>query len=383
MNARLALEDGGIFSGNAFGATGTVSGEVVFNTSMTGYQEILTDPSYYGQIVTMTFPMIGNYGINPDDWESNHTRLSGMVIKEMPARPSNYRSRSSLCDFMISKGIIGLTGVDTRALTRRVRIHGALRGVLSTEIGDPLELVRMALSCNAMAGANLVSHVVPTSNSEWTEPLSDFAGSHEQNASPTADCRIVVIDCGAKHSILRHLASAGCQITVVPTTRSAAEIKDLAPNGVVVSNGPGDPAAVGKTVETLRKLLGAIPLLGICLGHQMLALAIGAQTYKLKFGHHGANVPAMNHCTEKVEITSQNHGFAVDATSLQQNGGRVTHTNLNDQSLEGFIHSDHQVAAVQFHPEAAPGPHDSNRLFDKFVKLVRSKKAITEESLYN
>jgi carbamoyl-phosphate synthase small subunit len=374
--AKLALEDGTVFTGIAVGATGTRTGEVVFNTAMTGYQEVFTDPSYCGQIVTMTFPLLGNYGVNTEDFESLKLHLSGVVFKELPRRPSNFRATLSLPEYLEKNDVIGMVGVDTRALARRIRIEGALRGVLSTEIRDDLELVRRAQAVEPMSGANLVTRV--TSKTPIPLPRREGAGGGSENPLPTLSprgggipgCHIVALDCGIKHSILRRLAEQPCRLTTVPATASAGDIRDLKPAGLLIGNGPGDPAAVTQTIATLRDLLGTLPMLGICLGHQLLALALGATTYKLRFGHHGANVPVINHPADRVEITSQNHGFAVDLPSLERVGGTPTHVNLNDGSLEGFAHADRQIAAVQFHPEANPGPHDACHIFAAFVQTV-------------
>ncbi|MBX3393791.1 MAG: glutamine-hydrolyzing carbamoyl-phosphate synthase small subunit [Phycisphaerae bacterium] len=350
----LALEDGSIFVGRSYGAEGTSTGEVVFNTAMTGYQEILTDPSYCGQIVTMTAPLIGNYGVNNEDVESEKTFLSGFVIREPARRVSNHRANGSLCDYLHAAGIVGISGVDTRALTRRIRASGAMRGVLSTEEHDPAVLVGLARSSTAMNGRNLVAEVAPHQNRIWNEGRE-------------LTHRVVAIDCGIKHHILRSLAGLGATVTVAPPTLSADAILEYKPDGVLIGNGPGDPAAVSQTIETIRRLIGRVPIFGICLGHQLIALAMGAETYKLKFGHHGSNHPVLNLDTGRVEITSQNHGFAVELQSLQRKGGRPTHVNLYDRSLEGFEHVDHPLFAVQYHPESAPGPHDSTYLFEKFA----------------
>ncbi|MEW6249281.1 MAG: glutamine-hydrolyzing carbamoyl-phosphate synthase small subunit [Planctomycetota bacterium] len=410
MSCKLALEDGSIFSGRAVGAPGTRTGEVVFNTAMTGYQEIFSDPSYCGQIVTMTFPLIGNYGINPDDFESCRPHLAGVVVKELPRRPSNYRATLPLPAFLEQHGILGLANVDTRALTRRIRIHGALRGVISTEILDDLELVRRAQAAASMAGANLVPQVASKQIGEWCRPLlrldgcaaGTTLGSVDIPASakvgmwgsgkaaaaapfpppslptspPRPPCHIVALDCGIKHNILRHLAEYGCRVTIAPAGASAAQIRELKPDGLLAGNGPGDPAAVTDLIATLRELLGEFPMFGICLGHQLLALALGAETYKLRFGHHGANMPVINKISGRVEITSQNHGFAVDAASLERTGGTVTHVNLNDGSLEGYIHHDHRLVCVQFHPEASPGPHDAGYIFRRFAEAAAEQRAI-------
>jgi len=366
---KLALEDGTVFTGTAFGASGTRTGEVVFNTAMTGYQEVLTDPSYCGQIVTMTFPLIGNYGINDEDFESAKLHLSGFVVKQLAPRPSNHRSTRELSAFLMEHGVVGLSGIDTRALTRRIRVHGALRGVISSEIADDLELVTMAASAPSMEGANLVPKVVVPGQRAWSERLWTTA---PDVSLPRSGPHVVAIDCGIKLNILRHLAERACRVTVVPAGTPAGAILELAPDGVVVGNGPGDPATVTPVIEALRGIQGRVPVFGICLGHQMLALALGADTYKLRFGHHGANVPVMNRDTERVEITSQNHGFAVDTGSLERLGGRPTHVNLNDGSLEGFRHDDLRMMAVQYHPEASPGPHDAGYLFDQFVSGLGS-----------
>lgn len=396
MICRLALEDGTLFTGTALGAPGTRAGEVVFNTALTGYQEVFTDPSYCGQIVTLTFPLQGNYGVNPDDFESDRLHLAGVVVKELPRRPSNYRATQSLSDFLATHGVLGLAHVDTRALTRRLRIHGALRGVLSTEIHDPLKLVQMARAAQPMAGANLVQAVAPAGPGTWDVPLWHPAdtpagqcgtsyqpvapdrkcGTGYQPVAPAPRCHIVAFDCGIKHNLLRHFASCGCRVTTVPPTATADEIRSLHPDGLLVGNGPGDPATVTETAATLRALLGQVPIFGVCLGHQLLALALGAKTYKLKFGHHGVNLPVLNTHTGRVEITSQNHGFAVEPASLERAGGTVTHINLNDGTLEGFVHCDHALLAVQYHPEASPGPHDAAHMFRRFVETVVSRATL-------
>lgn len=386
MICKLALEDGTIFTGRSFGATGTRTGEVVFNTSMTGYQEIFTDPSYCGQIVTMTFPLIGNYGVNPQDFESTKPFLSGFVVREVCDRPSNYRAKHSLPEFLEQFGIIGIEGVDTRAITRRTRIHGALRGVISTEILDDLELVRMARAAQSMEGANLVDSVMTPQTRGWDEALwkPDVPGPSPLELPATGGptrAHVVAVDCGIKSNILRYLREQGVRVTVVPADAPPGQIRDLAPDGLLIGNGPGDPAAVTSTIATLRELIGRYPIFGICLGHQMLGLALGAKTYKLKFGHHGGNQPVLNKPANRVEITAQNHGFAVDADTLEQVGGVVTHINLNDHSVEGYVHPDKQVLCVQFHPEAGPGPHDAGYLFKNFIERITAHKPIDAEML--
>lgn len=380
---KLALADGLVFTGYAFGAEGTSQGEVVFNTGMSGYQEVLTDPSYTGQIVTMTYPLIGNYGVNLEDVESRNRKVQvrGFVIKELSPIVSNFRSDQSLDEYLKSMSIMGITDVDTRALTRHIRTAGAMNGVMSTEILDDAELVSQAAAMPSMAGTDLVKEVLPADAYDWKDGFDcEFAQANRRHGEKIYN--VVAIDCGAKMNILRNLVESGCRVKVVPATASADEILALKPDGVFVSNGPGDPAAVTYTIETLGGLIGRVPMFGICLGHQMLARALGAKTFKLKFGHRGCNHPVRNEATGKVEITSQNHGFAADEKSLQATGATVTHINLNDKTVEGFTHGDKALFSVQYHPEASPGPHDATYLFDCFGDMMETGKAPTAEQMH-
>ena len=377
--AKLALEDGTVFTGRAFGAAGTSEGEVVFNTSMTGYQEILTDPSYRGQIVTMTYPLIGNYGINRQDTESRQPHVAGFIIKELPPLHSNYRADMSLQQYLQENRINGIEGIDTRALTRRLRTRGAMRGVLSTDMLDDGQLVGRAQQAAQMAGADWVKAVKPDAPYDWNQDQGEWALGEVERGD---GLHVVALDCGAKHNILRHLIERGVKVTVLPPETPAEEILKHNPDGVFVSNGPGDPAVLDYAVNPLKGVLArSVPTFGICLGHQLLGRAIGATTYKLKFGHRGGNQPVKNLDTGRVEITSQNHGFAVDKKSLESAGGVVTHLNLNDDTVEGFRHKSLPVFSVQYHPEASPGPHDATYLFDAFVEMMKSKKAPTGKRL--
>ena len=376
--AALALEDGTVYVGESFGATGTVSGEACFNTSMTGYQEILTDPSYRGQILTMTAPQIGNYGVNEADVESGKLQMAGFVVREASRIASNFTATGTLGDYLARAGVVGLAGIDTRALVRRLRIRGAMTAVLSSEILDAAKLVEMARSAPPLVGRDLVSEVMPEAERAWSERLDAWA---EPLPQPTeggvmpavpafgAEKHVVALDYGMKWNIARHLASTGCRVTVLPGRASAADVLAHKPDGVFLSNGPGDPEVLTSCVETVRGLVGRVPMFGICLGHQLLALACGAQTFKLKFGHRGANQPVMDLTTGKVEITSQNHGFAVDEGSLPADL-EVTHRNLNDGTIEGLRHRSAPAASVQYHPEAAAGPHDSSYLFARFRQML-------------
>ena len=368
--AKLALADGTIYSGTGFGAVGEVFGEVCFNTSMTGYQEILTDPSYCGQIVTMTYPLIGNYGINPEDVESGNLAIRGFVIRELCRAPSNFRSTMSLDEYLRQANVIGIEGLDTRALVRRLRTRGAMTGVLSTTDLDDASLVKKAQTSPTLVGRDLVREVMPTRSFEWTEGLSPL--THFAPTKPARDGRefhVVAIDYGMKWNILRHLRDLGCRVTVVPGNVTTTEVLAFKPDGVFLSNGPGDPEPLTYAVETIRGLLGQVPLFGICLGHQLMGLACGAETYKLKFGHRGANQPVLNHDTGRVEITSQNHGFAISTDTLPS-CLEVTHINLNDQTVEGLRHKELPAFCVQYHPEASAGPHDSSYLFESFRQLM-------------
>jgi len=376
--AALALEDGTVYFGESFGGRGTSSGEVCFNTSMTGYQEILTDPSYRGQILCMTTPQIGNYGVNRDDVESAGIHMAGFVVREVSRIASNFTATGSLQDYLESAGVIGLSGIDTRALVRRLRIRGAMTGVISSEILDGVKLVEMARSAPALVGRDLVAEVMPKEESEWAQPLDESAtplvqptegGVYAVAAATGTVKHVVALDYGMKWNIARHLVSSGCRVTILPGRVSAAEVLAHRPDGVFLSNGPGDPEVLTGCVETVRGLVGKVPMFGICLGHQLLALSCGAKTFKLKFGHRGANQPVMDLQTGRVEITSQNHGFAVDEATLPAEL-EVTHRNLNDGTIEGVCHRTARAASVQYHPEAAAGPHDAAYLFDTFHRLM-------------
>jgi len=375
--AIIALEDGRTFEGHAFGASGETFGEIVFNTSMTGYQEILTDPSYEGQIVTMTYPLIGNYGVNGEDFESRRPFVRGFVVKERSRMVSNWRATESLEDFLSRYNIIGVEGVDTRAITKHIRLAGAMKAVISTEDLDRESLVEKARSSPGIVGIDLVKGVTCDSPYRWDEP-ADYGWWRNDGGAGTATLRgsgrhrVVVLDCGVKYNILRLLRTFAEEVIVVPAGSSPEEILSYDPDGVLLSNGPGDPAAVPYVVETVRELLGKRPIFGICLGHQMIGLALGGRTYKLKFGHHGGNHPVMDLKTGKVYITVQNHGFCVDIGSLDGGDVEMTHINLNDRTLEGMRHMKIPVMSVQYHPEAGPGPHDSSYLFEEFTRLMDS-----------
>lgn len=370
--AKLALEDGTVMTGSAFGAEGEVYGEVCFNTSMTGYQEILTDPSYRGQIVTMTYPEIGNYGINTTDLESRKVHLSGFVVRELSRRASNFRSTGDLNEYLRQNSVVGIEGIDTRSLVRRIRTQGAMRGVLSTLEGDDAQLVAKAKASPGLVGRDLVREVMPKRAFDWGEPLSPWASLPSATASRPVDAKsphVVALDYGMKWNIARHLFDLGCRVTVLPGSATAAEVLAEKPDGVFLSNGPGDPEPIDYAQRTISELLGKRPIFGICLGHQLLALACGAKTFKLKFGHRGANQPVLDHTTGKIEITSQNHGFAVSPDSLPKDL-EVTHVNLNDQTIEGLRHRRYPAFSVQYHPEASAGPHDSRYLFARFREML-------------
>jgi carbamoyl-phosphate synthase small subunit len=371
--ALLVLADGTSYSGFSFGATGTTLGEVVFNTGMTGYQEVLTDPSYRGQIVTFTYPELGNTGVNPDDEESHMPHVKGAIAKNICERPSNWRSTQSLPDYLKQHNIVGIYGIDTRALTRKIRSVGAINGAISTEILDPTELLHQVEDAPSMAGLNLVKEVTTPEIYEWSEgTIADWDfGATEKNSAEKMT--VVALDFGVKRNILRRLASYGCRVVVVPSDTPAEEILKLNPDGIFLSNGPGDPAANVEGIETTKALLQAEkPVFGICMGHQILGLSLGAETFKLKFGHRGLNQPAG--LKQKIEITSQNHGFAIAADSLPDASVEITHLNLNDRTIAGLRHKTLPMFSVQYHPEASPGPHDADYLFEEFVKTMRTQR---------
>ncbi len=373
--AVLALEDGTVFEGTSFGAPDQRVGEVVFNTAITGYQEIFTDPSYCGQIVVLTNPQIGNYGSNFYDSESTVPYIEGLVVREISSVASNWRSQNKIEQLLASHGVPVIADIDTRKLVRHLRERGALRGVIATGEPNLERLIAQARSAPRMAGQNLVERVSTAQSYAWTDGIEAVCVS-DKPAPPDGQERhhVVAFDYGVKRNILRHLVQTGARVTVVPASTSSEEVLSLKPDGVFLSNGPGDPEPLEKEAAIVQQLIGKVPVFGICLGHQILGLALGGKTYKLKFGHHGANHPVLNRRTEKVEITSQNHGFCVDPDSLRDSDVEITHMNLNDNTVEGFRHRSEPVFCVQYHPEAAPGPHDSHYLFAEFAELMKEHK---------
>ncbi len=357
MKAILALEDGTVFRGNSFGATTEACGEVVFNTSMSGYQEIITDPSYKGQIVAMTYPLIGNYGVNNEDTEARKPFVEGFIVREISKIASNWRSSDSLDSYFKKNNVVGIEGVDTRALTLHIREQGAMKAVITTQETDEGKAVESAKRSPGLVGRDLVKEVICSKPYEW-----NAQGKYH----------VVALDCGIKLNMLRILAGLNCKVTVMPATSSAADIMNLHPDGLLLSNGPGDPAALSYIVGNVKQLLGKVPIFGICLGHQVIGQALGGATYKLKFGHHGANHPVKDLKTGKVLITVQNHGFCVDTATLSKKDIEITHVNLNDNTLEGMRHKKLPLFSVQFHPEASPGPHDALYLFDRFVEMMKN-----------
>jgi carbamoyl-phosphate synthase small subunit len=372
--AVLALEDGTVFEGQSFGAPVERTGEVVFNTAITGYQEVFTDPSYSGQIVVLTNPQIGNYGANENDSESSRPYIEGLAVREFSPLSSNWRSDQTAQHFLTENGVPVISGIDTRALVLHLRSRGVMRGVLSSISTDAKELVERARKSPSMNGLDLATRVSTKEQYAWDRGAVAASPSEDVGDPAEARFHVVAYDFGIKRNILRMLVQSGSRVTVVPAGTKAEDVLALKPSGVFLSNGPGDPEPLTYQAEQVRKLVGKTPIFGICLGHQILGLALGAKTYKLKFGHRGANHPVLNKVTGRVEITSHNHGFAVDPESLNLNEIEITHMNLNDQTLEGFRHRNHPVFCVQYHPEAAPGPHDSHYLFGDFMKLMEGGK---------
>ncbi|PIE62856.1 MAG: carbamoyl phosphate synthase small subunit [Desulfobacter postgatei] len=380
MKALLALEDGRTFSCTSFTGPGEAQGEVVFNTSMTGYQEILTDPSYYGQMVTMTYPLIGNYGVCPEDVESDRIQVAAFIVKEYQEFPSNFRSKGTLADYLIKSHVLGIEDLDTRALTRHIRKSGAMRAMISTTDLDPESLVARAKQVPSMQGADLVGYVTTQKPYFWRYNQPDYVDAKSLEdpliwRHKGKKHAVVALDFGIKYNIIRCLENAGCEVLVVPAKTPALTIKRLNPDGIFLSNGPGDPEPLTYIVDTIRQLLDDFPIFGICLGMQLLGLAMGGKTMKIKFGHRGGNQPVKNMDTGKVEITAQNHGFAVDLNTLDKNKCHLTHINLNEDSLEGIKNDTIRAFAVQYHPEASPGPHDAAYLFNQFAKVMEHAKA--------
>jgi carbamoyl-phosphate synthase small subunit len=375
MKAVLALADGRIFTGKSFGATGEVRGEVVFNTAMTGYQEVLTDPSYKGQMVTMTYTQIGNTGINPEDIESRGLFLSGFIVKEYQDCYSNWRATMSLDAYLKENSIVAIHGIDTRALTRHLRDKGAQNGIISTVDFDPASLLRKVRAQPSMAGLDLASGVSCEKPYQWSEGTWQLGSGYPQVESSQLKYKVVAYDFGIKYNILRCLVDAGCDVTVVPATFPAAAALAMNPDGIFLSNGPGDPEPVLAAQEIIRAFVGKKPIFGICLGHQLMGLALGGRTMKLPFGNHGSNLPVVDHATGKVEITAQNHGFCVDLDSVAEIC-ELAHENLNDQTVEGIRHKTLPIFSVQHHPEASPGPHDSQYLFGRFVELMEKERSV-------
>jgi len=373
VKAILLLEDGTVFKGSSFGAKATRCGEVVFNTAMTGYQEILTDPSYYEQIVTMTYPLIGNYGTNKDDVESGKIYAGGFIVKENCDYPSSWRNKNSLGDYLKANNIVGLEGIDTRALVKHIRTEGAMKGIISSQEFNISKLKQKLSRYPGLVDRDIVKDVTIKKPYHWDKAVVDVITAQEDK--PPIKYKVVAFDYGIKQNILRLLRSHGCDVWVVPAKTPAKEVLSQKPDGVFLSNGPGDPGPVYYAINEIRKLLGKVPVFGICLGHQLLGLALGGKSYKLKFGHHGANHPVKNLKTGEIEITSQNHGFCLDIDSLKDKDVELTHINLNDQTLEGFRCRKIPAFCVQYHPEASPGPHDSNYLFEKWTKLMSESRS--------